>query len=64
MSASQCIACEAMVFLWEKYCMSCVALHGVAQDATFHKTNRFEDWDRDRKIEFEKDLQAVSHGMD
>ena len=59
MSASQCIKCEEMVFLYEKYCHSCIDEYGVAQDPMWHKS--WHDWS-DRENEFMRDLSKVSGG--
>ena len=53
MSVSLCIKCEQMVFLYEKYCQSCVDEYGVAQDSGWHRS--YHVWN-DRKNEFERDL--------
>jgi hypothetical protein len=59
MSASQCIKCERIVGGYEKYCDNCVKTYGVKQDEVFHKNHWFNDWETERKMEFEKDLAAV-----
>ena len=59
MSASQCIKCERIAGGYEKYCDDCVKRYGVKQDETFYKSHWFNDWEAERKAEFEKDLAAV-----
>jgi hypothetical protein len=58
-SVSLCIKCEAWVGAYEKYCPTCVNKYGVAQDETWHKNHWFQNWDVERKAEFEKDLQSA-----
>jgi len=60
MSASQCIKCERIVGGYEKYCDDCIKRYGVKQDETFHQTMRFLNWERDRQLEFTKDLTAAT----
>jgi len=60
MSASQCIKCEKIVSMYEKYCPECVATYGVQQDDYWHKNHWFNDWDSERLAEFERDLAAAS----
>lgn len=59
MSQSACIKCEQPVSMYQKYCPECVEKYGVAQDVEWHKNNRFDNWSRDRLIEFRKDLEDV-----
>ena len=60
MSASQCIKCERIVGGYEKYCHECVAKYGVKQDENFFRTHHFNDWNVDRKAEFENDIAMIS----
>lgn len=46
--------------MYEKYCDGCIKRYGVKQDNSWHKNHHFDNWDVDRKEEFEKDIAAVS----
>lgn len=59
MSASQCIKCERVVSMYQKYCPECVAAYGVQQDDSWHKNHWFVDWNTERLAEFERDLAAA-----
>lgn len=59
MSCSWCIKCSQPVSMYEKYCDICIANYGVRQDETWHKYHHFQDWEHDRKVEFEKDYQLA-----
>ena len=60
MSFSVCIKCERMVSMYEKYCDECIHLFGLQQDEDFHKRVILNNWDKQRKEEFEKDLQRAN----
>jgi hypothetical protein len=60
MSASQCIKCERIVGGYEKYCEECIKQYGVKEDETFHQYFRFLNWERDRQLEFTKDMAAAA----
>jgi hypothetical protein len=60
MSASQCIKCEQVVPMYEKYCEICVQTYGVKQDADYWKLHGFEAW-QNRDAEFTKDLESAVH---
>lgn len=60
MSASQCIKCESIVGGYEKYCPECVAKYGVRQDVNFWRNHWFNNWDVERKQEFENDVAMIS----
>lgn len=61
MSCSWRLRCESTVSAYQKYCPSCVAKYGVAQDENWHKNHWFDDWDTQRLAEFQKDLQVAEH---
>ena len=48
-----------MVSMYEKYCDECIHIFGLQQDEDFHKRVILNNWDKQRKEEFEKDLQIA-----
>lgn len=60
MSFSQCIKCEQMVGMYEKYCSDCVRKYGVRQDMDFWKrqADMSVSWNN-RQLIFEQDMKAV-----
>ena len=59
MSFSVCIKCKNPVFMYDKYCESCLETYQLEQDPTFHKEHPYnQNWGQMCEEEFEKDLAA------
>ncbi len=59
MSYSMCLNCERMVEGYEKYCDDCIEKFGLPRDDNWHKNHWFDDWDKERKEEVEKDIKEA-----
>ena len=57
MSASKCIKCKKMVFIYEKYCDECLGKWNLFQDRDFWKHP--ESYELDPDDEFENDLKIT-----